>query len=172
MVMAFITWILMKMGMAPSPEDFIRMAREFRERGHHLTLDFGSQRYGWTRWDEDGEWTKRFIVGLGYDYYVDRRYHGVGFELLAQSLGPVLRPKTDHNYFFLGGGLAYYPVRPFRLFLQTGTEIGAHGHAEVVGRVGAGFRFMFFKVGMQPFFYVQQSSSGQPGWAMAFRFEY
>jgi len=112
------------------------------------------------------------MVGLGYDYYVDRRYHGVGFELLVQSLGPVLRPDNGPNSFFLGGGLAYYPVRPLRLFIQTGTELHLNGNAEVVGRVGMGFRFMFFQLGMQPFFYVQQTSAGQPGWAMAFRFEY
>jgi hypothetical protein len=171
MVMAFITWILMKLGMAPSPEDFLIMARDFRERGHHLTLDFGGQRVGWTRWSDDN-WAKLSMVGLGYDYYVDRRYHGVGFELLVQSLGPVLRPDKGPNSFFLGGGLAYYPVRPLRVFMQAGPELHLNGEAELVGRLGMGFRFMFFKLGMQPFFYVQHNSAGQHGWAMAFRFEY
>jgi hypothetical protein len=169
--MAFITWILMKLGMAPTAEDYIRMAREFRERGHHLTIDFGGERVGWTRWNDDN-WRKLPTIGLGYDYYVDRHYHGVGFEVLGQSLGPVLRPGTGPNLFFLGGGLAYYPVRPLRLFMQSGAQIDMDGNAVAVGRVGAGFRFMFFKVGMQPFFYVQQTSAGQPGWAMNFRLEY
>jgi hypothetical protein len=172
MVMAFLTWILMKMGVAPSAEDVLRMARDFRERGHHLTIDFGGQRTGWTRWDEDGDWIKQSIVGLGYDYYVDRRYHGVGFEVYGQSLGPILRPDKGPNAFFVGGGLAYYPVRPFRLFMHGGTQLHLNGEVEGVGRLGAGFRFMFFNVGMQPFFYVQQTSSGDHGWAMAFRFEY
>jgi hypothetical protein len=169
--MAFITWMLMKMGVAPSAEDVLRMAREFRERGHHVTLDFGGQRDGWTRWSDE-EWAKLSMVGLGYDYYVDRRYHGVGFEALVQSLGPILRPDKGPNSFFVGGGLAYYPVRPFRLFMQSGAEMHLNGNTDLVARFGAGFRFMFFKVGMQPFFYVQQSTTGRPGWAMAFRFEY
>jgi hypothetical protein len=173
MVMALITWILMKMGMAPGPEDFLRMAREFRERGHHLTIDFGGQRDGWTRWGDDEEtWIKHAIVGLGYDYYVDRRYHGVGFEALVQSLGPILRPDHGPNAIFVGGGVAYYPVRPFRLFMQAGPQIHFNGEVDVAGRVGAGFRFMFFKLGMQPYFYVQQTTKGQHGFALGFRFEY
>jgi hypothetical protein len=169
--MALITWIMMKMGVAPKPEDFIRMEREFRERGHHMLIDVGGTRVGWTRWTDD-DWRKQPTVGLGYEYYVDRRFNAVGFEALAQSQGRWFRNGDGRNSFFVGGGLNYYPVRGLRVLAQTGTQIDTKGNVEVVGRVGLGLRFMFFKVGMQPYFYVQQSGSGQPGWAMAFRFQY
>lgn len=171
MLMAFIMWIMMKMGIQPSAEDFRRMDREFRERSHHLTIDFGGTRIGWTRWTDDN-WSKQMTVGLGYEYLIDRRFHGVGFEVLTQSIGSVLKKDGDTNAFFVGGGLAYYPVRGVRLFMQGGEQIDVHGDYATVGRVGAGYRFLFFKVGMQPFFFVQQNSKGQPGWAINFRFEY
>jgi hypothetical protein len=171
MLMALVTWMMMKLGLAPSPEDFARMAREFRERGHHVTLDFGKQTTGVTRWTSD-DWQSRPCVGLGYEYYVDRRFHGVGFEVLAQSVGPIFKPDRDVNAFFLGGGLAYYPHRSVRLFTQAGAEIGVNGSAQTVGRLGIGYRFLFFKLGMQPFFYVQQTSTNRAGWSLAFRFEY
>lgn len=171
MLMAFIMWIMMKMGIQPSAEDFLRMDREFRERSHHLTIDFGGTRIGWTRWTDDN-WSKQMTVGLGYEYLIDRRFHGVGFEVLTQSQGSVLKQDHDTNSFFVGGGLAYYPVRGVRLFMQAGEQIDVHGNFATVGRVGAGYRFLFFKVGMQPFFFVQQNSKGQPGWAINFRFEY
>ena len=169
--MAFITWMMMKMGVAPNAEDFARMDREFRERGHHMVLDFGGTRVGWTRWSDD-DWRKQPTMGLGYEYYLDRRFNAVGFEALAQAQGQWFRNTDGRNSFFVGGGLNYYPVRGLRILTQAGTQIDTKGDVEVVGRVGLGFRFMFFKVGMQPYFYVQQSGSGQPGWAMAFRFQY
>jgi hypothetical protein len=170
--MAFVTWLLMKMGMAPSLEDFQRMDREFRERGHHLTVDFGKQHVGWTRWSGDPNFQSLALVGLGYEYLVDRKYHGVGFEFQTESHGPVLRPSTGPNSFYLGSGLAYYPIRNVRLFMQGGSEIDMHGDSMAVGRFGAGFRFMFFKLGMQPYFYLQQTTTNQHGWAINFRFEY
>jgi hypothetical protein len=169
--MALITWILMKAGVAPSAEDFARMDRAFRERGHHVTLDFGTNTRGWTRWTDDN-WLKRATVGLGYDYYIDRRYHGVGFEVIGQSLGKILKPDHEINAFFLGGGLGYYPIRSVRVFTQAGAEIGLNGQTEVVGRAGMGYRFMFFKLAMQPYFYVQETSAKRPGWSFQFRFEY
>ena len=169
--MAFITWIMMKAGLAPNADDFARMEREFRERGHHAVLDFGSHKVGWTRWTDD-EWRKLFAVGIGYEYLLDRRVHGVGFEALTQSLGQIVRNTDGRNQFYLGGGVNYYPIRGVRLLTQAGVTIDTKGDTQVQGRVGAGFRFMFFKVGMQPYFYVYQTSANQPGWAINFRFEY
>ena len=171
MLMALVTWLMMKMGLAPSPEDFARMDRGFRLRGHHVTLDFGKQSTGATRSTTEN-WQSRPSVGLGYEYYVDRRFHAVGFEVLGQSLGPIFRPDRNVNAFFVGGGLAYYPHRSVRVFTQGGAEIGLNGDAVAVGRVGVGYRFMFFKLGMQPFFYLQQNSANRGGWGLAFRFEY
>jgi hypothetical protein len=172
MIMALITLLLMKLGIAPSVDDFARMDREFRERGHHVTLDFGGSRVGgWTRWTDD-DWRKDALIGLGYEYYIDRRYHGVGFEVFGQSLGKVFRPDREINSFVVGGGLNYYPVRGLRLFTQAGAQIGLNGDVQTIGRAGLGFRFMFFNVGMQPFFYMQQTSKGNEGYTLAFRFEY
>ena len=171
MLMSFIMWVLGLFGVAPSEEDFARFEREFRERGHHLTVDFGGQRFGGTRWTDD-DFEKVPAVAIGYEYLVDRRYHGVGFEVLVQSLGSIIKPDRDENAFFVGGGLAYYPIRNLRLFTQAGAQIGTNGDTEGVGRVGLGYRFMFFKMGMQPFGYVQTSTEGQFGWAINFRFEY
>jgi len=169
--MAFSLWLMGLMGVAPSEEDMLRSREEFRNRGHHLTHDFGGQRTGTTRWS-DSNWLKRASVGLGYEYLVDREHHGVGLEVLAQSLGPIFRPDRDVNAFFVGGGLAYYPVRPLRLFMQAGPEIGVNGDTLGVGRIGLGYRMMFFRLGMQPFAYVQTSTTGQFSWSIQFRFEY
>jgi hypothetical protein len=171
MLMAFVMWLLMKMGVAPSPEDFMRMEREFRERGHHAVLDFGGTRMGTTRWSDD-DWSKQTTIGLGYEYLIDRRFNGIGFEVLTQSLGRIIRSGGGTNSFFVGGGLNYYPLRGVRLFMQGGEQIDVHGNYTTVGRIGAGYRFLFFKVGMQPYVFAQQNSKGKGGWAINFRFEY
>lgn len=169
--MAFMMWMLGKMGVASTAEDFRRYDRDFRERGHHLTIDFGGTRTGGTRWT-DPNYSKATTIGLGYEYLIDRTYNGVGIEFLTQSLGRVIRSGGPENSFFVGGGLAWYPIRHVRTFVQSGAEIDVHGRTLAVGRVGAGYRFMFFKVGMQPYFFLQRRSDGSWGWAINFRFEY
>jgi len=169
--MAFIMWLLGLMGVAPTPEDFARYDRDFREQGHHVTIDFGGQRVGGTRWTDDNYY-KLPAVGIGYEYLIDRRYNGVGFEVLGQYLGKVFHPRHDVDQFFVGAGIAYYPQRHVRLFTQGGAQIGLNGDVTAVGRVGIGYRFMFFRMGMQPYAYVQTTSDGQLGWAINFRFEY
>jgi hypothetical protein len=169
--MSFTMWFLGVLGVQPTPADLERFEREFRERGHHVTLDFGGQRTGGTRWG-DPSWNKRPVIALGYAYMVDRPYNGVAFEVLGQSLGRVLRGGRDDNSFFVGGGLAYYPFRPVRLFIHGGAEIDLDGSTQGVGRVGAGYRFMFFNLGVQPIAYVQTTTQGQFGWQIGIRFEY
>lgn len=171
MLMAFTIWLLSKFGIHPTAEDFRRYDQMFRERGHHLTLDFGGHRTGTTRWT-DSEFTKRPAIGLGYEYLVDRRYNGVGIEVLAQSLGRFVRDGGAPNSVFLGAGLAYYPIRHLRVFTQAGAEIDFDGNEQGVGRAGLGWRFMFFMTGVQPFFYVETTTNGQFGWAINIRFEF
>lgn len=171
MLMAFIMWMLGQFGVAPTEEDFARYDRDFRERGHHVTVDFGSQHVGTTRWTDDDHY-KLFTVGLGYEYLVERHYHGVGFEVLFQNQGQVIDVDRDTHTFFVGGGLAYYPIRDLRLFTHVGAQIGLDGDVDGVGRIGIGYHFMFFNMGMQPYFYVQGTTTGQPGWGIFFRFEY
>lgn len=172
MLMALTMWLMGLAGVAPSEADFLRYGREFRERGHHLLVDFGGQRTGGTRWSNDPAYIKRASIGLGYAYLVDRPYNGVGLEVLGQSLGSLLNADHDVNAFFIGAGLSYYPVRNVRVFTQAGPEIGLNGDTHGVGRLGLGYRFMFFKMGMQPYAYVQTTTEGQFGWAIQFRFEY
>ena len=173
MLMAGIIWFLGLLGVAPTAADFDNYDTHFRERGHHMTLDFGGQRIGGTRWTDD-DWSKSFTVGLGYEYLVDRRYNGVGFEVLFQSLGRYLDMDGGDNYFFLGGGISWYPIRHLRLFMMSGAYMYPYWDqkAEVVGRVGVGFRFMFFMLGMQPYVYAETTSTGQEGWGLMFRFEF
>jgi len=170
--MAFVMWFLGLLGVAPTQEDFVRMDREFRERGHHLVIDFGGQRIGGTRWTDDN-FDKLAVIGLGYEYLIDRHYHGVGFEVLGQSLGTLFKNGQTDNYFYIGGGLNYYPIRGVRLFTQGGATISLDGaNVEGVGRLGIGYRFQFFQLGMQPYAYVQTTTNGQFGWLIGFRFQY
>ena len=169
MLMSFFIWMLGKFGVAPTPADLQRMDRQFRERGHHIMVDFGGQRIGGTRWS-DPDFEKLFIVGVGYEYLVDRRYNGVSVEVVGQSLGRVFHT-GDHEW-FVGGGLGYYPTRHWHLFVHGGALFEPKDVVRAAGRVGVGYRFMFFHLGMQPFFYLQTDSGGQFGWALAFRFEY
>ena len=171
MLMAFVMWFLGLVGVQPDAEDFARYERDFNERGHHMTLDFGGQRVGGTRWTDD-DFEKHPVVGIGYEYVVSRPYNGVGFEVLTQSLGKLFDGSGDDNYFFVGGGLAWYPIWHLRLFTQGGTYIDLDGNTEGVGRAGLGYRFMFFMVGMQPYIYAETTTNGQFGWAINFRFEF
>lgn len=171
MLMALTVWLLGLAGVHPSADDLARYEREFRERRHHVTAEFGGQRLGGTRWS-DPDFQKSPLIGLGYEYLVDRPRNGVGFELLGQSIGSVRKNGKSDNSFFVGGGLNYYPIRPVRLFMQAGPEIPLEGDTVGVGRVGLGYRFMFFNVGMEPFAYYALRTDGQPSWALNFRFVY
>lgn len=171
MLMALTLWLLGLAGVRPTDEDLARYEREFRERGHHVSLDFGGQRFGGTRWS-DSEFEKHVLMGVGYEYYVDRPYNAVGLQFLGQSIGSLLENGRSDNAFFVGGGLNYYPIRPVRLFMQAGPEIPLEGKTVGVGRVGVGYRFMFFKLGMEPYAFAELRSDGQPAWALSFRFQY
>jgi hypothetical protein len=171
MLMALTAWLLGLAGVHPSADDLARYERQFRERGHHLTVNFGGHRLGGTRWS-DPDFVKLPVMGLGYEYLVDRPYNGVGFELLGESIGYPLRDGKADNSFFVGGGLNYYPVRHLRLFMQAGPEIPLEGKTVGVGRMGVGYRFMFFNLGMQPYGYYEMRTDGQPAWGLNFRFEY
>jgi hypothetical protein len=170
MVMAFMIWMLGKFGVAPTMDQVTQWERQFRERGHHMTLDFSGTRFDGTRWTGD-HFEKLLTLGLGYEYLVDRKYNGVGFEVLGQTLGSLRASRSRHEW-FLGGGLAYYPVRNLRLFMHAGPTIKSSGDVLATGRLGIGYRIMFFKVGVQPFAYVQTTTSSNTAWTLGARFEY
>ncbi|MFT3921843.1 MAG: hypothetical protein QM778_04855 [Myxococcales bacterium] len=171
MVMGFLVWFLGMFGVQPTPEDFVRMQRQFSERRHHVTLDFAGQRFDGTRWTGD-DFRKVVSYSVGYNYLVDRKYNGVGFEVLGQSVGPLRHPGRKTHEYFLGAGLAWYPIQHLRIFMQAGPRIKQGGHAEALGRIGVGYQIMFFAVAAQPFVYVQTTASGVTSWALGGRIEY
>lgn len=169
MIMAFIIWALGKMGVEATPQMFADYERAFRERGHHVMLDFGGTRFDGSRWTGD-DFQKLPGVGLGYEYLVDRKYNGVGFEVLGQALGPWFR--SGRHDFMVGGGLAYYPISPLRLAMAGGVNIVDTGKTDAFGRVGLGYRIPFFMLAVQPNVYFQSTSSGVFTWQLGARFEY
>ena len=91
MLMALVIAIMNSAGVAPSPQDFQNYKLKFRERGHHVHMDFGT-----TRTPQSGG--KAFTWGIGYEYYIHRKYNGVSFEILGQKLGkqrPLFRFTAD-----------------------------------------------------------------------------
>ena len=99
MLMALMLAILNSAGVAPTPSDLQNYKLKFRERGHHIHMDFGS-----TRTPQEGG--KALTWGLGYEYYVHRKYNGVSFEVLGQKLGKLFRGPQD---WWVGGGIAWWP---------------------------------------------------------------
>lgn len=171
MIMAFIVWMLSKMGVEATPEQFLAYERAFLERGHHLTVTFAGTRFDGSRWTGDN-FEKLITVGLGYEYIVARKYNGVGLEVEAQSLGAILRPNKDRHEFIVSGGLAYYPITHLRIFMHAGPDILDTGKVSALGRVGVGYRIMFFKVGVQPVAYFQANTADVWSWVLGARFEY
>ena len=160
MLMALIALMLQQFGIEASEEDFQRYEQEFRDRGHHVSVDFHSTR---------GEGEKRFTPGVSYEYLVDREHHGYSFEVEGQMLGKLL--ETHDKDWFLGAGAGYYPIRPVKLFAMGGSQ-WTDGDAAPAGRVGIGYRFMFFNVGVMPNAYYQATTEGQHTWAIGARLQY
>lgn len=158
--MALTIWIMGQVGVAPTPEDIREYNIAFQERGHHGFVDFGSTR---------GDLAKRITIGLGYEYYIDRRFHGVSFEVLGQMLGPKLF-KGPRDW-WLGGGIAYWPIRPLKIFAAAG-PFWTQGERLLRGRLGVGYRFLFFMVGIMPFVYVETTNNGLFTWSIGVRIQY
>jgi hypothetical protein len=56
--------------------------------------------------------------------------------------------------------------------MHAGASIPTKGDVEALGRIGLGYRIMFFAVGVQPLTYVQVTSGGTVSWSLGARFEY
>lgn len=140
MLIALTMWFLGLFGVAPTDADLQRMEDESHLRGHHLSFDFGSFR---------GDVERKPGMGLGYEYIVDRHYHGVSFEVLGMVIG---RPgQVDENY-WVAGGIGYFPVRLIKIFAQAGPFFEVNSDdVRIAGRVGLGIRFPFFMVEVMPF---------------------
>ena len=70
MIMALMLVLLNSMGVAPTPAELQNYKLKFRERGHHVHMDWGS-----TRTPDTG--AKAVTWGVGYEYYIDRKFNGV-----------------------------------------------------------------------------------------------
>ena len=160
MLMAAMIALLNAAGAAPTPEDLENYELKFRERGHHIHLDFGS-----TRPRDSG---KQTTLGLGYEYYIDRQFNGVSVEVLGQKLGKLFKGPLD---WWVGGGIGWWPVRGFKVFMQAGALFDDLGTA-AQGRVGVGYRFSFFMLGVMPFVYVQTTDDGRFSWSIQVRIQY
>lgn len=160
MLMAGLLALLNAMGVAPSPEDMANYKLQFRERGHHIQMDFGS-----TRSEGGGN---ALTWGLGYEYIVDRQFNGVSFEVLGQKLGDLLKGPQD---WWIGGGIGWWPIRQVKVFMQAGALFDDLGTA-AQARVGVGYHFLFFMMGIMPYVYVQTTDDGRFSWSIAVRIQY
>jgi hypothetical protein len=159
--MALMLAILNSAGVAPSPADLQNYKLKFRERGHHIHMDFGS-----TRTPQSGG--KALTWGIGYEYYIHRKYNGVSFEVLGQKLGKLFKGPQD---WWVGGGIAWWPVAGLKVFTQAGALFDDRG-TSAQGRVGVGYRFLFFMVGVMPYVYVQTTDDGRFSWSIGVRLQY
>ena len=160
MLLAFAIWFLDLFGVAPAPEDFLEMERAFRDRGHHVALDFGGFY---------GDYESHPNLGLGYEYYVDRKFHAVSIDVVGETLGSII-PNKDSDW-FVGGGFGYHPVRWLKLFAQGGS-LWVDDDPIFAVRAGLGVRFMFFHANVMPYFRVQSTADGQFSFGVAGRIEY
>lgn len=165
MAVALLLWLLSISGIEPSPDDLQWHARRFSDRRHHIgvdvTFDFRVDRE-LLRYDGTS-------FGLNYEYLVDRRFHGVSLELVTQMYGnPFTGGPKD---FFTGAGLAYYPMRNFKIFAQAGSFFDGD-HVHLRGRAGIGHRTAFYAVGVMPITYVDYTSDGSVAWSFGGRVQY
>lgn len=160
MLMALIALILQQFGIQASEEDLRRYEQQFRDRRHHISADFHSTR-------SDGD--KQFTPGIAYEYLVDRERNGYSFEVQGQMLGKFL-DASDKDW-FLGGGVGWYPIRPVKLFAMAGPQ-WTDGDPVLAGRVGVGYRFMFFNVGIMPNLYYQHDNDDVGSLAIGARLQY
>lgn len=157
MLMAALLALLNSMGVAPTAEELANYKLKFRERGHHIHMDFGS-----TRQPRAVTW------GLGYEYYIDRQFNAISIEVLGQKLGDLVKGPQD---WWVGGGLGWWPVRGLKIFMQAGALFDDLGRA-TQARVGVGYRFFFFMLGIMPFIYVQTTDDGRFSWSVGVRIQY
>jgi len=161
MLMAGLLTLLNAMGAAPTAQDLQNYQLNYRERMHHAHMDFGS-----TRTDPG---VKNVTIGLGYEYHIDRQFNGVSFEVLGQKLGKLLF-KGPQDW-WIGGGIAWWPIRHVKVFMQAGALFDDLGTA-AQGRVGVGYNLMFFMLAVMPYVYVQTTDDGRFSWLIAARIQY
>ncbi len=144
MLSALIVAILNASGAGPTPEQVQDYQFAYRERMHHANLDFSSTRNAFRQ--------KNITIGLGYEYHVDRQFNGISFEVLGQKIGRLLF--RGPQYWWVGGGIGWWPIRTVKVFMQAGALFDEGGTA-TQGRVGVGYNLRLFMIGIMPYVYVQ-----------------
>jgi len=161
MLMALVIWILGLFGVAPADDELVRMVDESHLRGHHLSVDFGAFR---------GDQERKPGIGLGWEYYADRRYHALSIEVLGMFLG---RPFQEDEHYWVAGGIGYFPVRSVKIFAQAGPLFQVNSPEVLIhGRVGIGYKFPFFVSSVMPFFSVGTTNTAEFVWTLGARLQY
>jgi hypothetical protein len=170
MLTALIVVLLNASGAGPSPQKLQSYELDYRERMHHVHIDFSSTRVG-------GRKNKNITIGLGYEYHIDRQFNGVSFEVLGQKLGRLLF-QGEQNW-WVGGGIAWWPVRKLKVFTQAGALFDDLGTA-LQGRVGVGYNLRLFVIAVMPYVYFQTTDGSRGSdsplrgftWAIGARIQY
>lgn len=160
MLMAGLLTLLNAMGASPTPQKLENYKLQYRERMHHVHMDFGSTRTG-SR--------KDITIGLGYEYHIDRQFNGVSVEVLGQKIGKLLF--QGEQGWWVGGGIGWWPIRHVKVFMQAGALFNGMGTA-VQGRVGVGYNLSFFMLAVMPYIYVQTTDDAQFSWLIGARVQY
>lgn len=161
MLMGLMIVLLNAAGVAPSPAKLQGYKLQYWERGHHVHMDFGT-----TRTKKPG--ASGLTIGLGYEYYIDRRFNGVSVEVLGQKIGDLLSNNPD---WWVGAGIAWWPIREVKVFTQAGALFDDTGRA-TQARVGVGYRINFFMLAVMPYIYVQGTDDGRFSWSLGARIQY
>jgi len=164
MLMAGLLSLLTAMGASPTPQKLENYKLHYRERMHHVHIDFGGTRIK----TESGK-QKATTIGLGYEYHIDRQFNGVSFEVLGQKLGKMLG-KGPQDW-WVGGGIGWWPIRHVKVFMQAGALFDDLGTA-VQGRVGVGYNLSFFMLAAMPYIYVQTTDDARFSWSIGARIQY
>lgn len=169
MLTALIITLLNAAGVAPTPQELQKFELDYHERMHHVHIDFSSTR--------TGVGNKNITIGLGYEYHIDRQFNGVSFEVLGQKLGRLLF--RGPQYWWVGGGVAWWPIRTVKVFMQAGALFDDLGTA-TQGRVGVGYNLRMFMIAIMPYAYFQTTDGSRGSdaplrgftWAIGARIQY
>jgi hypothetical protein len=169
MLTALIVMLMNAAGVAPTPQQLQNYELQYRERMHHVHMDFSSTR--------TAIGAKNITFGLGYEYHIDRQFNGVSFEVLGQKLGKLLFQGPQD--WWVGGGLGWWPVRSVKVFMQVGALFDEDGTA-TQGRVGVGYNLRLFMIAVMPYVYFQTTDGSRGSdsslrgftWAIGARVQY
>ena len=169
MLTALIVMLMNAAGVAPTPAQMQKYQLDYRERMHHVHMDFSSTRTAFKQ--------KNITVGLGYEYHVDRQFNGISVEVLGQKLGGLLFQGPQN--WWVGGGIGWWPTREVKVFMQAGALFDEGGVA-TQGRVGVGYNLRLFMIAIMPYVYVQTTDRPRSDdaplrgftWAVGARIQY